>query len=361
MGEGDPFSSCSENHDKKRTRRLCLVTMIGLPCSGKTTLSKNLQLVYSRWNDINLLPISYDDFVPLETQKTFPSRPLMAKCIRRNFVSTINFMAKELGITESHGKDFRWKSFSSSLSADADEFLPKETFVFELANYFKRNEKYVGDHSTDIIILIDDNNYYKSMRHEFFTIAREQCMGFCLLYCHAPVDICLQRNAKREQATRVPDSVILDMDKKLEEPDLLKNECDTYCLQVGYVGSRKSKIRVIHYVFTRALENPVSPLPLDRTEVIEKERKICSENAVHQADLILRKWLHSELIVSSTTSAKSKKQLSQEMVQMKRLTLEKLRSGEIVLRYGVEDEFEYRNEILEAIKNIKLEKSNESI
>ena len=58
------------------------------------------------------------------------------------------------------------------------------------------------------IVIVDDIMYYRSMRREVYTIAREQSYGFVTLYVSVPVEVALQRNAARESA-RVPEQVRL--------------------------------------------------------------------------------------------------------------------------------------------------------
>ncbi|MHA1380016.1 MAG: AAA family ATPase [Candidatus Helarchaeota archaeon] len=65
-------------------------------------------------------------------------------------------------------------------------------------------------------VINDDLNYYKSMRHDLFEIAKENNCLFFLIYFKIPLEIALKRNEKR--GLPIPNSVIKNIYEKLDDP-----------------------------------------------------------------------------------------------------------------------------------------------
>lgn len=69
------------------------------------------------------------------------------------------------------------------------------------------------------VVLVDDNNFYRSMRKQVWHVVRDAGgWGFLQLYVSVPVALALERNAGRSGAARVPDEVVLRMDARFEVP-----------------------------------------------------------------------------------------------------------------------------------------------
>ena len=68
------------------------------------------------------------------------------------------------------------------------------------------------------IILLDDNFYYKSMRHVFYKVAQEERLYFGQLLMKTPVETCLERNKYRVGSENVPETVIHRMNEIFEWP-----------------------------------------------------------------------------------------------------------------------------------------------
>merc|ERR1711909_93629 len=74
-----------------------------------------------------------------------------------------------------------------------------------------------------VLIIIDDNNYLRSMRYEYYQLARKFEAGFCQLLFQSTLEMALVRNSSRDAKHRIPEEVIRRMSEKLEAPDPLKN------------------------------------------------------------------------------------------------------------------------------------------
>jgi tRNA uridine 5-carbamoylmethylation protein Kti12 len=90
-----------------------------------------------------------------------------------------------------------------------------------------------------VLIVVDDNMYYKSMRREYYNLARRRTLSrivrarlcnfgcidacaFAVLYFKSPgvgLATCLQRNAQRALSERVPDEVVQRIADRFEEPE----------------------------------------------------------------------------------------------------------------------------------------------
>ncbi|XP_069681063.1 L-seryl-tRNA(Sec) kinase [Periplaneta americana] len=114
----------------------CLVVLIGLPGSGKTTLCQAL----SRCLGAQALPLSYDSLLPAATDA--------------------------------------WREARLSALA-AVEAAARQGPRF---------------------VLVDDNMYYRSMRWQCYQLARRLRLGFCQLYLHCELEDALRRNAGRRDA-----------------------------------------------------------------------------------------------------------------------------------------------------------------
>ena len=152
----------------------------------------------------------------------------------------------------------------------------------------------------NILLVIDDNNYYQSMRYEYYQLARKHTVGFCQIYLKPNcIDNLLSNNRKRPEKERIPDEVIKKMDSKIEPPNPFANlwEQFSFSISVGDDIGNKSDHNLFNMetcldVVNAALDNPVQPLPPtppDKTEEAKsKARNICSTNVYHRADKILR-------------------------------------------------------------------------
>ena len=111
----------------------CIVLLVGLPGAGKTTFAKMLSQANSA---AFCATVSFDEVLPLEEQKALSTAP--------------------------SSSDNKWKLARRDMKA--------------------RVRKEIAERNDDIIVFVDDNNYYRSMRHEYYQLARELHVGFCQFY-----------------------------------------------------------------------------------------------------------------------------------------------------------------------------------
>ncbi|NWR41366.1 PSTK kinase, partial [Regulus satrapa] len=183
-----------------------------------------------------------------------------------------------------------------------------------------------GAASRPLLLLLDDNFYYQSMRYEVYQLARKYSLGFCQLFLECPVECCLQRNRLRRDP--VPEQTIQQMARKIEMPDLRKNAWERHSLVLRSSDCISEDEYQIVNLLATALENPERPNEED-TEQKEAARAICAASAVHRADQACRR-----VISEAMQDAKGKnvlpsemKSLAEELHKLKAEFLEDLRRG----------------------------------
>ncbi|KAJ8404789.1 hypothetical protein AAFF_G00331760 [Aldrovandia affinis] len=176
-----------------------------------------------------------------------------------------------------------------------------------------------------LIVLLDDNFYYPSMRYEVYQLARKYSLGFCQLYLQCPLNSCLARNRARSCA--LPDEVIVEMEKRIEPPNPLKHPWEQNSLTLTSTNSfLQQDIDMLMQFIAAALDNPIIPIQ-DNTEQKEADRLCCASSIVHRADQACRR-----LVAQAMQDAKehkwatgSMRTLAAELNQLKTRSLEDLR------------------------------------
>ncbi|NPA62472.1 MAG: L-seryl-tRNA(Sec) kinase [Methanococci archaeon] len=83
--------------------------------------------------------------------------------------------------------------------------------------FIRKNTLYLIENALkEYWVIVDDTNYYNSMRRDLINIARKNKKNYAIIYLKAPLNTLLQRNVKRGE--KIPNEVILEMYKKFDEP-----------------------------------------------------------------------------------------------------------------------------------------------
>ena len=134
-----------------------LIILTGLPSAGKSTFSKNLAKILSRYN-IDVIVLGSD-------------------LIRESFPV--------------------WRD-------KYEEFIRKATYSLidsALKHYW---------------VIVDDTNYYNSMRRDLINIAKKYNKNYAIIYLKAPLEVLIRRNIERGE--KIPNEVIKKMYEKFDEP-----------------------------------------------------------------------------------------------------------------------------------------------
>lgn len=284
-----------------------LVLLVGLPGSGKTKLCKALKTLSDETESLGKLVLThvcYDKLIPLSVQREFveqrKSEEKSGMDYKRNEgedceITVENENTKMLR-TMDEEKDFEgdgnegqsisegWKSARHKIHSQVDQLL---NFINT-----RRTESSVKDffgiplgalEGDKCVILLDDNFYYRSMRYEFYQLARRHSAAFCQLHMECSVEEAIQHNSMREES--VPADVIISMGARLQppQPHLHPWEANTCVLQ----GHSEDQVCQAWSAVVKAFHLGLTPVE-DREEEVAQARRQCSQSVVHQADLSLR-------------------------------------------------------------------------
>src|SRR6056297_1101794 len=139
-----------------------VLILIGVPASGKTTIAKHMK---------ELLSDYFDEILILDIDK-----------IRK----------------EMFGEEFKPENESKVRNEQR-----------------RRVEEFLGENK---VVIVDDLNYFISMRHEFYEIAMDKDGVYFPIYVKAPLQVCIERN--NERGNPIPNEKIKEINKKLDIPGI---------------------------------------------------------------------------------------------------------------------------------------------
>ena len=239
---------------------ICILVLIGVPGCGKTSFCQNYQ-AHLESQKLNLVHVCYDDLILRERQAelaTNNDEHGKWKLERNDIVTAVDVLISEMKGTNIASVDRKVKNLVAK--------IPKP-----------------DQHSGRIVVVIDDNNYLPSMRHQYYQLARKHLTGFCQVYFHCQRETAKLLNGGRKKEDQVPEHVIDQINDKMEEPNPLKNnwECFSFSISIEATEIPKWNFEMVDNVVNLGFGNPVQPYQ-DNTEEREAARVICSASLVHQ-------------------------------------------------------------------------------
>lgn len=284
-----------------------LVLLVGLPGSGKTKLCKALKALSEETENFGKLVLAhvcYDKLIPLSVQREFVEQKKSEEKSGKDHnrtdgenceITVENESTKELK-TMDEEKDFEgdgnegqsisedWKSARLKIHSQVDQllhFINTRRTQSSVEDFF--GIPFGALEGDMCVILLDDNFYYRSMRYEFYQLARRHSAAFCQLYMECSVEEAMQHNSMREES--VPAEVVITMGARLQppQPHLHPWEANTCVLQ----GQGEGQVRQAWSAVVQAFQHGLTPVE-DREEEVAEARHRCSQSVVHQADLSLR-------------------------------------------------------------------------
>lgn len=278
-----------------------LVLLVGLPGSGKTTLCKTLKSYHDEAKDCRklvLVHVCYDKLIPLSVQREFVEQKKNEEKSGKDYKitegedykSTNMWKSKEeekdINDDRNEGQSFSedWKSARHRIHSQVDQLL----HYINTRRTESGSEGFFGIplgalEGDKYMILLDDNFYYRSMRYEFFQLARRHSAAFCQLYMECSVEEATRHNSTRVE--NVPAAVVTTMGERLQPPQpcLHPWEANTCVLQ----GQDEGQVCQAWDAVVQAFQHGLTPVE-DREEEVAEARRQCSQSVVHQADLSLR-------------------------------------------------------------------------
>ena len=142
------------------------------------------------------------------------------------------------------------------------------------------------EESSASIIIADDNNHLRSMRHALFRLARDAGWAYATIRLECSQEVAEARNSTREGRERVPAETITQMAQDLEPPDPLRMGWERFAVTVG-----SDQVAEVLAAADRARQAGPPVLPED-LEVLEERAREARERTLaskkHALDLALR-------------------------------------------------------------------------
>ncbi|CAH1783150.1 unnamed protein product [Owenia fusiformis] len=294
-----------DEHSKSDEIKFGLVVLCGIPGSGKSTLANGLKNYLREASDkTHAIHICYDELFPSD--------------LEREIITQSQYNSDE-GEGISKWKSYRKAIFNSvegligkvmlkQVNPNTDDIESEEDrLLFETIQrtiHKKYDEIFSGIRTdvNNVVLIIDDNMYYRSMRYSYFQLAKKYSTGFVQFYIKCPTDLALERNHARGEP--VDKDIILTMDTRLEppNPELNKWEENSYVID-SMETDMNARFSFVIDKIEHCLKNPI-PLEIEENvEEKEESRVICSKNTLHQIDQILRKIVQDHMKHSARNAA----------------------------------------------------------
>lgn len=244
---------------------VALVVLVGLPGAGKSTLCKTIVAAAEKKPELKsfyFVHVCYDTFIPLTSQEKYVEA-------RKNGTE------EELNC---------WKAARHDVYLNVERLvicLKTNTSNSSISSLFNIQDQ--GGKFSNYVILLDDNFYYRSMRYEYYQLARKYTVGFTQVLVDCNVDIAVEQNLKR--TVSVPTAVVYNMAQKFQPPKPKENSWEAASIVVP--SHNLTDLDGLLHLIQESILSPV--LPVENNELEKEEsRLICSCNVAHQADLFLR-------------------------------------------------------------------------
>lgn len=330
---------------------MALVALVGLPGAGKSTVCKKFKRYIENKclvQPVHVIHVCYDDLIPLSAQEKFFQLKISASQ-NETYRTT-----KEPSNTKADLENLEqtnWKTARRDVYLKVEQLVDclksgsLETGVidfFTLSNNVIKKE-------TQHVILLDDNFYYRSMRYEYFQLARKYSIGFCELYVECSADVAVRQNLQRDG--QVPSEVIEAMKVKLEPP--LPDEHSWESTSCTLQTTAFPDFSCIWDMILQCLKTPVLPL-VDRSSEIAEARMLCSSSVAHQADIYLRSIVGQvikERRHGSNVTPRELSEFSRKVNDGRQAILAAVRDGSLYLPPSVRDVVsdDNREELLEIL------------
>ncbi|XP_053672718.1 L-seryl-tRNA(Sec) kinase [Anopheles nili] len=276
--------------------RICLNVLVGIPASGKTTYCQQVVALPDR--KFRVVHVCYDSFIQIDVSyDKFRDEAGLYKTRRRTLLSHIEAIVIALQEND---------------SCKIEELLSDWKREFQQPLNIPRELE-----SSDTVFLIDDNNYYRSMRIEWLKMARKYALGFFETYFSIPLSLAEHRN--RHRGSLINQDVINRMYTRLEKPCGKLYRWEQNFISIVNTVDLDIIVEKIHHCF----DNP--------QHAVAAELKLgpMAQSKVHLLDNMLRKAVSSKVAESKDCGmSREELQCYATMLQKrKKSILEQIRSN----------------------------------
>uniref|UniRef100_A0A182JBX4 Uncharacterized protein n=1 Tax=Anopheles atroparvus TaxID=41427 RepID=A0A182JBX4_ANOAO len=279
--------------------RICLNILVGIPASGKTTYCQQIAAFPNR--TFKVVHVCYDTYIEIDGRfDDFCSEAGSYKMRRQTLLSSVEAIICAI----KEGDSVTLNDLLSSWKQDFEH--PLEISSCSVA-------------TEDYLFLIDDNNYYRSMRWDWARMARKFSLGFFETYFAISLQIALERNDKRKDP--VSGDAIARMWTRLEKPC---KELFPWEQNANYIQGRLDKASIFAKI-NQCLANP--------EKFSETPSSVASpsmeQSDVHKLDILLRKAISKKMSLAKDSMAKEELKSYVDILQeRKKFILEQMRQGE---------------------------------
>ena len=335
-----------------------VVPLVGLPGVGKTTLASFVTKHCRDSTATAVFPtpvtfhLQFDAFLP----RIVSGSDKLTKLFRKAAVLIVDCILETLTSSEIH--PLTVDAILSDLQRQIDALAPSSETVDAAEKVI--STLVVGSNSesqlcasTPVIIILDDNNIYRSMRYEYYQLSRKHSVSFLQLVFESSVTEAKTNDRARDVTRCVGDDVIDKMAMRLETPDSIgyrwerrscRLRCDegfTYVALDGIEGkpetevnssSSQNLLQVIERIIIEG-QNPVQPTVIDASaseEQREIDRQVSLKNAHHQCDVKLRSLVGQRMREVKLSGGDAKSEAS-KLAIVKASIFDKAKRGEIAL------------------------------
>ncbi|XP_031554254.1 L-seryl-tRNA(Sec) kinase-like [Actinia tenebrosa] len=334
--------------DNQKNINPVLMILCGIPASGKTHLANSMKKWSRRCKEdkVHVLHICYDELIPVNLDLQTSSlndqkedlefddlhssasisawkhyRKLIIQCVER-----IAQQIQDITFDLNEENDVVKNTFELPSFQDFWKTFYEQTARKDMSCACLSSQKWIH---TAHILLVDDNMYYRSMRHEYFLLARKYGLGYMQVFIECPVNTALDRNSQR--GNPIDRNTIVTMATKLEPPSPDKYPWEEYSmvLDANDDGTNSYLTRLLSLMAEAAL-NPVQPLPEENKEEKEEARAANLTSMMHQADQTLRKVITDKMAKAKGDgfTKQEMRSLAEELNLRRKTFLDKLKTEE---------------------------------
>lgn len=272
-------------------KNICIVTLIGIPGAGKTTLAKLLTDALAYDFQIQAIHINYDNLINIiKSEEQFAIKPYNE--IRNDIMQAVCQLVN------------LFQSKPINFLSDIERFI------------LSRIDYKIQNHST--VIIVDDNLYYRSMRYDYYKISKHSEISFFQIFLKVDLGIALNRNDFRNKDNKIPEKVIKRMALRLEVPNI-RNHWEKNSLTINSNNEITQNIvnEIINHtnnMFLYPLKNSAAPLT------------VVEQSFLHKIDLRIRKLIHNEIQKNIANKTKVK-DLSEYLNEKRKGLLKDIKLG----------------------------------